>query len=728
MNFFERLANAFPFRPINAKSLTDMRFPGSGGGWDWTYNGHTHYGPNMSEIVFPGVADWSVDTRASSAVMACVNWLCRTFPEAPLQVVQTNRDGDREVLTDHPLPALLEMPNPFYSGVLLWDATLSDWLIDGNAYWIKVRNRQGALLQLWWTPSSMIEPRWNKDDATEFIGWYEYQSDPSRDKKIRLEPSDVVHFRYGIDPSNMRKGKSPLASLIREIFTDEEAARYSAALLKNTGVPGIILSPDSDGLSSAMMPGDAEKIKEQFRKKTTGDHRGEPIVMSTGIKVDTLSFSPDVMNLKDMRRIPEERVTAVLGIPAIVVGLGAGLDRSTFANYAEAREAAYESFIIPHQRRFGADLQTQLLPDYGAQGQRIEWDTSNVRVLQEDENKKALRWSALLQGGVVTRDEARTALGLPIETEMEQENSGAKNATPILGYHIDSGTVSRNEARRQLGLPPEDESEDLNLRRLQTKLAVMKLAVDAGIPPEEAAGLVNLQVTVEVPAQQTPPALPPPQKALEPEYKSYGSAVRALEGRAARATTAYLQEQYEKAAAAGRGWQSAMDLGPEARALYNRFYPLILRHSWSDAAAELGTELAFDLENQWVKGVLDELGEKIVRVADTTRQEVRDLVGKAAEEGWSIDELAAKIRELKEVHSTARARRIARSETATAYNMGSLAGYREAGVTKVEVFDGDEHEPCRSANGSIWTIEQAEAEPLCHPNGTRAFAAVIGEE
>jgi hypothetical protein len=46
-------------------------------------------------------------------------------------------------------------------------------------------------------------------------------------------------------------------------------------------------------------------------------------------------------------------------------------------------------------------------------------------------------------------------------------------------------------------------------------------------------------------------------------------------------------------------------------------------------------------------------------------------------------------------------------------------------LTKVEVFDGDEHEPCRSANGSIWTIEQAEAEPLCHPNGTRAFAAVL---
>jgi HK97 family phage portal protein len=661
MNPIQRLVD------YGQKRFNEMLFPGSGGGWDWTYNGHTHYGPNMSEIVFPGVTDWSVDTRASSAVMACVNWLCRTFPEAPLQVVQTNRDGDREVLTDHPLPALLEMPNPFYSGVLLWDATLSDWLIDGNAYWIKVRNRQGALLQLWWTPSSMIEPRWNKDDSTEFIGWYEYQSDPSRDKKIRLEPSDVVHFRYGIDASNMRKGKSPLASLIREIFTDEEAARYSAALLKNMGVPGVVLSPESDGLTGGIMPEDAERIKEQFKRKTTGDRRGEPIVMSTGMKVTTLSFSPTDMNLKDLRRVPEERVTAVLGIPAIVAGLGAGLDRSTYSNMAEAREAAYESFIIPHQRRFAADIKTQILPDFGGEGQAIQFDTSGVRVLQEDENARAARWVNLLNGGVVMLSEARNAIGLPVEPE-----------------------------------------HDVFLRPINL--------VEVGPGAEPAP---------EVMVEQTPPALPPPQKGMEPEFKSYGSAVRVIEGRAARATTAYLQEQYEKAAAAGQGWQRAMDLGPEARALYNRFYPLILRHSWSDAAAELGTELAFDLENQWVKGVLDELAEKIVRVADTTRQEVRDLVGKAAEEGWSIDELAAKIRELKEVHSTARARRIARTETGMAYNLGSLAGYAEAGIKRVEVFDGEEHEPCASANGSIWTLEQARAEPLAHPNCVRAFAAVV---
>jgi HK97 family phage portal protein len=715
------------------KAFNEMLFPsgyGGGDGWNYTYlsDGIPRVsGPN---IIIPGVSDYTVDAHTSSAVMACINWLCRTFPEAPLQVVKVDDEGGREVQRKHPLPRLLKRPNPFFSGKTLIKATLVDYIMEGDAYWAKIRNAQGMVIQYWWMPESLVEPRWNEKDATEFIGWYDYRPDPSKDRKVRLEASDVVHFRNGINPDNMRKGLSPLRSLIREVYTDEEAAAYSATILKNMGVPGVVISPIPNEMGVDMTAEEAKAVKEALDAKTTGANRGKTIFLSKGVKVDVLAFNPEQMQHKEMRRISEERVTAVLGVPAIVAGLGAGLDRSTFANYAEAREAAYESTIIPMQGDFTNEYDAQLLPDFGnPENLETQFDNSNVRVLQEDENAKAMRWASLLQGGVVTRDEARTALGLPIETEMEQEESGAKSATPILGYHIDSGVVSRNEARRQLGLPAEDESEDLNLRRLQTKLTVMKLAVDAGIPPEEAAGLVNLQVTVEIPPVSPPPAqLPPPEKALEPEFKSYGSAVRAIERRAARATTAYLQEQYEKAAAAGRGWQRALDTGPEARALYNRFYPLILRHSWNDAAAELGTELGFDLENQWVKRVIKRLSEKIVDVSDTTRKEVQGIVEEGLSKGWSIDEIAAAIRELKEVHSTSRARTIARSETAMAYNLGSLAGYREAGVKEVDVFDGDEHEPCRSNNGARWSIEKAEETPLCHPNGTLAFAAVIGED
>jgi hypothetical protein len=83
--------------------------------------------------------------------------------------------------------------------------------------------------------------------------------------------------------------------------------------------------------------------------------------MTGKTKVEQFGFSPEQLLLRELRRIPEERVTAVLGVPAIVAGLGAGLDRSTFTNMAEAREAAYESGIIPTQRIIAEDIRFQLL-------------------------------------------------------------------------------------------------------------------------------------------------------------------------------------------------------------------------------------------------------------------------------------------------------------------------------------------------------------------------------
>jgi hypothetical protein len=97
----------------------------------------------------------------------------------------------------------------------------------------------------------------------------------------------------------------------------------------------------------------------------------------------------------------------------VVVGLGAGLDRSTFANYSEAREAAYESNIIPTQRLLVGELRTQLQPDFDPQRKLVlAFDLSTVRVLQADEQALHERTRLDLLAGVVTVDEAREALGL----------------------------------------------------------------------------------------------------------------------------------------------------------------------------------------------------------------------------------------------------------------------------------------------------------------------------
>lgn len=349
------------------------------------------------------------DGSKSSIVMACVNWVTRTFPEAPLMVMKRVND-DWEDVPEHPLMELLERPNPFYSGPLLWMGTLADWTLTGNAFWIKVRNRSKGVAELWWVPSSLIAPKW-PNDGSAFLTHYEYRPQGA---PIRLEPADVVHFRYGIDPQNMRKGLSPLGALLREIWTDEEASNYTASLLRNMGVPGVIISPDTGGTVSEE---DAKETKKWFQDSFTGDKRGEALVMSGPTKVQTFGFSPDQMKIGDLRDIPEERVCAVLGIPAAVVGLGTGMQQTKVgATMAELRQQAYSDNIIPTQRLMAAELKTQLLPEFEESSEwGLRFDMSSVRAMQEDENKLALRHDTMVRGGWETVGEARRALGLPTD-------------------------------------------------------------------------------------------------------------------------------------------------------------------------------------------------------------------------------------------------------------------------------------------------------------------------
>lgn len=353
------------------------------------------------------------DGRGSSILMSVVFWLMRTFPEAPVQVSQWTSSGKSKVVVGHPLTKLLRRPNEAYGGVLLWQATIADWLLTGNSYWWKLRYTDGRVAQLWWIPSYLINPQPHPYDTGIYIDHYAYKPDPNMSNPLRLDPADIVHFRYGLDPYNIRRGLSPIGSLFREIFTDEEGANFTAQILKNLGVPGVIISPDSGDIDIPQP--EAERIKAEFINRFGADNRGAPLVISAKVKTQVLSFTPEQLNLKMLRRIPEERVSAIFGIPAVVVGLGAGLDRSTFANFSEAREAAYESNVIPTQRLFAEELSTQLLDDFADTDKFfVEFDISKVRVLQTDVNELYNRAATGVKGVYMTMNEARTSVGLEV--------------------------------------------------------------------------------------------------------------------------------------------------------------------------------------------------------------------------------------------------------------------------------------------------------------------------
>lgn len=171
-------------------------------------------------------------------------------------------------------------------------------------------------------------------------------------------------------------------------------------------------------------------------------------------------------------------------------------------------------------------------------------------------------------------------------------------------------------------------------------------------------------------------------------------------------------------------WEGFAD---EVEATMRVYHKQLFSLAFEGASDELGIGIDFDLSNPRIKETLSGLAKRIRDVADTTRDEIRVLVGNATEEGWSMEELAKRIREKGEISKRTRALTIARTETATATNTGAILAYETAGVKSVEVLDGDDDEDCASVNGQTWTLEEAMDNPIAHPNCTRAFAAIVGK-
>ena len=348
------------------------------------------------------------DGSANSAVIACLNVLSTAFSEPTLNVVKEDTFGNVEKLNNHPISVLYARPNPFMSAGLLNHYIVLAINTVGDAFLYKNRNKLGQVVQLVPLMPSMVQVRGNEN---QLITHYEYYQQGAGEPLI-LPVEDVVHIRQGIDPNDHRRGHAPLKGVLREILGDEAAGQWSAALLHNMAVPGVVLSPRNDSLGGPTRE-EAEAISESYKTKFGGANRGAPMVLSGSMNVDIVSFSPDQMKLQELRRLPEERISAVLGVPAILAGLGAGLDSATYNNTKELREFFTEQKLIPMWKTVSNELTHQLLiPDYKDASSKCEFDYSQVRALQEDMDELYKRVNTGVQGGWITIGEARKVVGL----------------------------------------------------------------------------------------------------------------------------------------------------------------------------------------------------------------------------------------------------------------------------------------------------------------------------
>jgi HK97 family phage portal protein len=387
------------------KGLTFTPLPP--GGWTWGSTSGLSGEQTYSEVG---------DGSRSSLVEACVSWIASAATQTHPSVLRYDRDEDLGTIDrTHPAARLMRRPTydarvgrSYYSWIPLIQATLTSFTVAGNAYWRKRRSATRLPVQLWYQPYGTVTPH-RRDFSSYFVDYYEVRNGARTE---RVQPEDMIHFRDSLDPLNPMMGISKLRTLFREIFSDETAARWTASLLRNEAVPGLILAPDSG--AATMTVDEAKLVKEEIEAKTTGDNRGRMMVFGAPTKVQQYGFSPEQMKLGDIRDIPEERVSAVLGVSAGVVGFGAGLQTAKVgATMGELVDLSWQNGVLPRLRLMAAELTEQLLPDFG-EGEDLEFifDTSRVPIMADYQNKVAEKHERLVRSNIEQRGEARRAVGL----------------------------------------------------------------------------------------------------------------------------------------------------------------------------------------------------------------------------------------------------------------------------------------------------------------------------
>lgn len=407
----------------------------------------------------------------SNVLMSPVMWVMRAFTEAQLVVQRRREDAGGGIIwervVDHPVEQLIDQPNDSYDGDALWKATALSYLVSGNAYWRKIRNPFGEVIQLWYIPHWMMKPVWPAD-GSQFISHYEYTTGVGG--PTRLQPRDVVHFRFGLNPERTQLGYSPLQAVLGEVLTDDEAGRFSQKILENMGVPGLVISPKG---ANVIQKEERDRLQNYFDQAFRGDRRGNALVMGKETEVSQFGFDPNKLMLANLRDISEERVCSAIGIPAAVVGFGSGLQSTKVgATMRELVKLAWVQCMRPMQWSLGKQLTAQLLPDFVAQTSRFRarFDTSEVSAFQEEAQAEAERISTLVQANILRIDRAQHMLGLEVDTSMAKyinEVTAPKAIAAPKPEAEEAEVVEEDEPATD----PEESDDMKMLRAIQKRLA-----------------------------------------------------------------------------------------------------------------------------------------------------------------------------------------------------------------------------------------------------------------
>lgn len=288
-------------------------------------------------------------------VFACVSKIAEKIASVPLELYRVqNSRGDMKEIQAHPLLDLLYRPNPFQTKSEFWELSMINLKITGEAFWYKVRNTRGAVVELWNLRPDLMRA---VPDPVTFVKEYRLRKADGTDEVFA--PEDIIHFKSP-DPTNPLMGLSPLAPASRRVETEEFATDYQRDFFLNSARPdAVIKSPDAN-----LDQDQKDDIREGWEKKHKGVGKSSKIaILEGGLDYQVISLSQREMDYIESMKFTRDDILVAYKIPKVILSIVEDVNRAN----AETGMAIFLSETIkPEVDRFMEKVNEQMTyPDFG---------------------------------------------------------------------------------------------------------------------------------------------------------------------------------------------------------------------------------------------------------------------------------------------------------------------------------------------------------------------------
>jgi len=274
-------------------------------------------------------------------------------------------------------------PNPYQDMHSFRRNIFMDLILDGNAF---IYYDGIYLYQL---PANRVIIY---SDQKTYVEKYTFQG------TVDFKVEEIIHIKDNSSRS-LYRGASRLKPALRTMKLMKNMRDFQDNFFTNGAVPGLVIkSPDT--LSSRIKERMKEDWKQSYRPQSGGRN---PMILDGGMEVDSLSN----VNFKDLDFTAsidsnEKIILKALGVPPVLI------DSGNNANLRPNHRLYYLETIIPMIKKMNSAYQMFF-------GFEITENVAGIPAVQPELKDEAAFYSTLVNGGILTANEAREGMGrLPL--------------------------------------------------------------------------------------------------------------------------------------------------------------------------------------------------------------------------------------------------------------------------------------------------------------------------